>query len=272
MSAEAPGSYDRRWMNRENKFFDNTLIRKVCDCSFNTSFGFLYVEKKFKWGKVAKLAQSGLSMKSESETAIYLRCKNGGQKGAVSMKVCKDAPKVENVGSSQRLFPEEPNPDDSKFCTLDKKLIPIGTVMRNLVNPKTGIVKKANVEHEKIKKLAIGPKNKGFSVLDCLSKLEHTDSNPAENNTIYLLDGDDPLSWNDKILKKKSLLHSCKLPKKERPEFCFDKNYPIDAKISKCTIVDGAKQYKIGKAPARKTKNFLNKMYNQFIKNPFYCF
>ena len=138
-------------MNRENKFFDNTLIRKVCDCSFNTSFGFLYVEKKFKWGKVAKLAQSGLSMKSEvnicftfsylnfqkSETAIYLRCKNGGQKGAVSMKVCKDAPKVENVGSSQRLFPEEPNPDDSKFCTLDKKLIPIGTVMRNLVNPKT---------------------------------------------------------------------------------------------------------------------------------------
>ena len=24
--------------------------------------------------------------------------------------------------------------------------------------------------------------------------------------------------------------------------------------------------------PARKTKNFLNKMYNQFVKNPFYCF
>ena len=52
-------------MNKDNKFFDNTLIRKVCDCSFNTSFGFLYVEKKFKWGKVAKLAQNGLSMKSE---------------------------------------------------------------------------------------------------------------------------------------------------------------------------------------------------------------
>jgi hypothetical protein len=30
-----------------------------------------------------------------------------------------------------------------------------------------GIVKKANIEHEKIKKLAIGPKAKGFSVLDC---------------------------------------------------------------------------------------------------------
>ncbi|CBY38476.1 unnamed protein product [Oikopleura dioica] len=162
-----PGSYDRRWMNRENKFFDNTLIRKVCDCSFNTSFGFLYVEKKFKWGKVAKLAQNGLSMKSESETAIYLRCKNGGKTGQVSMKVCKDAPKVANVGSSQRLFPEEPNPDDAKFCTVDKKLIPIENVMKPLINPKLGIVKKANNEHEKIKKLAIGPKKKGFSVLDC---------------------------------------------------------------------------------------------------------
>ena len=138
-------------MNKDNKFFDNTLIRKVCDCSFNTSFGFLYVEKKFKWGKVAKLAQNGLSMKSEvtihfhfflkksqkSETAIYLRCKNGGQKGQVSMKVCKDAPKVRNVGKNQRLFPEEPNPDDSKFCTADKKLIPIETVMKQLINPKT---------------------------------------------------------------------------------------------------------------------------------------
>jgi hypothetical protein len=59
-------------MNRDNKFFDNTLIRKVCDCSFDTSFGFLYVEKKFKWGKVAKLAQSGLSMKSEVNSVSFL--------------------------------------------------------------------------------------------------------------------------------------------------------------------------------------------------------
>ena len=73
----------------------------------------------------------------KSETAIYLRCKNGGQKGTVSMKVCKDAPKVQNVGSSQRLFPEEPNQDDPNFCTVDKKLIPIETVMKNLINPKT---------------------------------------------------------------------------------------------------------------------------------------
>jgi len=139
-------------MNRDNKFFDNTLIRKVCDCSFNTSFGFLYVEKKFKWGKVAKLAQNGLSMKSPSETAIYLRCKNGGKKDQVSMKVCRDAPKVANVGATQRLFPEEPNPDDPKFCTLDKKLIPIENVMKPLINKKTGILKKATMEHEKIKK------------------------------------------------------------------------------------------------------------------------
>merc|ERR1712037_576668 len=218
------------------------------------------------------MGQNGLSMKSESETAIYLRCKNGGQKGQVSMKVCKDAPKVRNVGKSQRLFPEEPNPDDSKFCTADKKLIPIETVMKQLINPKTGIVKKANVEHEKIGKLAIGPKKKGFSVLDCLAKMENTDSDPESNKTMYLLDASDPLSWNDKILKKKSLLYKCKVPKRERPEFCNDKNYPIDTKISKCEIVEGGKTYKIAKGPARKTKNFLNKMYNQFVKNPFYCF
>lgn len=65
-----------------------------------------------------------------------MRCKNGGKTGQVSMKVCKDAPKVANVGSSQRLFPEEPNPDDAKFCTVDKKLIPIENVMKPLINPK----------------------------------------------------------------------------------------------------------------------------------------
>ena len=83
-------------MNRENKFFDNTLIRKVCDCSFNTSFGFLYVEKKFKWGKVAKLAQNGLSMKSEV-SKILLFLNNKIKKSRKQRSIC-DAKTEEKPG------------------------------------------------------------------------------------------------------------------------------------------------------------------------------
>ena len=61
-------------------------------------------------------------------------------------------------------------------------------------------MKKATNEHAKIKKLLIGPKKKKYSVNDCMGEMKHTDSN--ETNPVYLLDNTDPMSWNDRILKK----------------------------------------------------------------------
>ncbi|CAG5080479.1 Oidioi.mRNA.OKI2018_I69.PAR.g9608.t1.cds [Oikopleura dioica] len=290
--------FDRRWTNKDNQIFDNTLIRKVCDCSFNTSFGFLYNEKKFKWAKVSKLAQMGLSMKSESETAIYLRCKHGGsKKGPVPMRVCKDARKITRVNKKETLQISSPNPSDAEFCTKEEKLLDLAKIMKPLKSPKMGVLKKATNEHAKIKKLLIGPKKKKYSVNDCMGEMKHTDSN--ETHPVYLLDNTDPMSWNDKILKKKSLLAKCKVPKKSlRPEWCYDKNYPIDGHLAKCSLTVDDKIHLITKGKDRhsnpsartkdfglkrvdcrsysgavkKTLRFLNRMHNHFAKNPFYCF
>ena len=145
------------------------------------------------------------------------------------MRVCKDAYKMTKVKGKDTLLISNPNPSDAKFCTKEEKLLDLANIMKPLKNPKLvsqmlkmfgsfltnfiqGLLKKATNEHAKIKKLLIGPKKLKYSVNDCMGEMKHTDSN--ETNPVYLLDNTDPMSWNDKILKKKSLLAKCKLPKK----------------------------------------------------------